>query len=118
MLRFERAIDPLRVLDRCRIRWGEVVEAVSGRALVRIRPLTFDGNILSLGSEVIEEVVLAREGLGFLSDARPGDHVSLHWDWVCERLTPRQLIALKRVTTSALSQANRLIPGSSGSVVM
>ena len=28
----------------------------------------------------------------------PGDWVSLHWDWICDRLTQRQLRALRAFT--------------------
>ena len=36
----------------------------------------------------------------------PGDWCSLHWDWVCERLTPRQLAGLRRHTLAQLDVVN------------
>jgi hypothetical protein len=107
MLRLERATEPLRVLDRCRIRWGRVEKVGSERALVRSRALLFDGDALALGPARVEEAVAAKEGLGFVRDLKPGDHVSMHWGWICERLTGKHLVALKRATASAIDVANR-----------
>lgn len=109
MLRLEGSIEPLRVLESCRIRPGRIVETVSDSALVASRPLIFDGSALSLGPERIEEVKVAEDGLGFALDLLPGDVVSLHWDWVCERITTGQLTALNLATTSALEIANSVL---------
>jgi hypothetical protein len=48
-----------------------------------------------------------RDGLGFLDELRPGDWVSLHWNWVCDRLTPRQVASLRGYTRRMLALANR-----------
>jgi hypothetical protein len=36
-----------------------------------------------------------------------GDRVSLHWDWVCDRLSPAQLDALAEASARQLDLANR-----------
>lgn len=93
--------EPLRVVDRCRIRWGRVVEADATTALVRSAPLVWaDG--LSLGTPAIERVAIGLE-----RRVSPGDVVAMHWDWVCERLDTRQLARLQRTTASQLVLANR-----------
>lgn len=97
---------PLRVLDRCRIRWGIVAEVDGDLVTVRYRPLTWDGRDLRLGSSTIERVPAAIEGAGFVRDLQPGEWVSLHWDWVCDRLTPVQLRALRHFTFRHLRMAN------------
>jgi hypothetical protein len=38
---------------------------------------------------------------------RPNDWVSLHWDWVCDRLEARQAKALSQYTRRMLALANR-----------
>jgi hypothetical protein len=118
MLRLGRSIEPLRVLERCRIRWGEVVDVTSDRALVRSRPLVFDGTRLRLGPPRVEDALVAEGGIGFVADPKPGDRVSLHWDWVCERLSAGELGVLRRASASALMEANRILRGSpAGSVL-
>lgn len=99
--------EPLRILDRCRIRWGQV-EAVHGHEVsVRYRPLRWDGTQLSLGPPRSERVTAALDGLGFVRDLQPGEWLALHWQWVCDRLTPRQLAQLRRYTARMLDLTNR-----------
>ncbi|HET9020820.1 MAG TPA: DUF6390 family protein [Ornithinibacter sp.] len=106
LLRGGRVDEPLQVLDRCRIRWGQVVDVVGGQAVVRSRPLRWDGHRLLLAEPVEEDVVVRRDGLGLVGELEPGDWCSLHWDWVCERLDLRGLTALSRYTAAQLSVAN------------
>jgi hypothetical protein len=102
MLRAGRGgAEPLRVIDRCRIRWGRVLETDEMTALVRSQPLVWRDR-LSLGAPVTERV-----SVGLDRRASPGDAVALHWDWVCHRLTARQLAWLEQVTAGQLTLANR-----------
>lgn len=98
---------PLRVLDRCRIRWG-CVRSVSGDvATVACRPLHWDGCALSFGAPVDEQVRWRAVGKSFVHDLHPGDWVSMHWDWVCDRLSPRQLGHLRAYTARHIAIVNR-----------
>ena len=46
------------------------------------------------------------------ADLRPGDVVSLHWDWVCDRLSPAALKWLRYCTLRNLAAVNSLaVPG-------
>ncbi len=103
LLRGGHVDEPLLVLDRCRIRWGQAVEVQAGTALVRSRPLTWDGSVLALGEPVVEAVRCPSPLAGAL---RPGDWCSLHWDWVCDRLDPRRLRALRQQTAQQLAAAS------------
>ena len=98
---------PLHVIDRCRIRWGRVVGLDGEHATVRFRPLTWDGREIAFGPPAFERVRIATEGRSFVRDVRPGDHVSMHWDWLCDRLAPRGLAALRRLTRLHLDIVNR-----------
>jgi hypothetical protein len=102
LLRAGRAEEPMRVLDSCRVGWGRVVAVHSGSAMVAARPLVWNGRLLSLGAPATR-LVRAGHPAGGL---RPGDTVSLHWDWVCEVLTPGQTAALGRYTTGLLTLVN------------
>jgi hypothetical protein len=97
---------PLRVLDRCRIRWGRVVAVEGDEVTIAFRPLAWNGRELGLGPSTLERVPASVDGKGFVRDLRPGEWVSLHWDWVCDRLTPRRLRALQAFTLRHLGMAN------------
>ena len=110
-LRFLRAGmngPPLEVLDRCRIRWGRVDAVMGDVVTVRSRRLRVEGSRLLLGGEQVER---ARRVLGesaLAADVRPGDTVSLHWDWVCDRLSPLALHWLRYSTRRNLRAVNAL----------
>jgi hypothetical protein len=108
MLRAGKEGAPLEILDRCRIRWGRVIEVQGDFLTVTSRALHFQGSRLGLGDEGVEVVRRARDGVGFVDDLAPGDTVSLHWDWVCDRLSPSSLRWLQRCTRSNLAAVNRL----------
>jgi len=42
-------------------------------------------------------------------DIAPGDWVSLHWDWVCDKLTQRQLRSLRMYTLRHLDMVNHRV---------
>jgi hypothetical protein len=98
--------EPLEMLDQCRIRWGKVEAVEATTAIVNSQPLTWDGKRLELGAPRLETVTMAVGGLGFGKPLRPGEWVSMHWSWICDRLTPRQLADLKRFSERQLMMAN------------
>lgn len=114
LLRSASAEIPLEVLDRCRIGWGEVLAVGPEEALVRRRPLTYDGVSLGLGAPITERVRRGRDGVTLL-DLRVGDEVSLHWNWVCERLDAARLAQLRHDTAHQLASVNRRVLRLSGS---
>jgi hypothetical protein len=115
MLRAGYTIEPLHVLDSCRIRWGTVVDVVGDDAVISSRPLVWTGRDLELGPARHQVVRVRRDGYGLAAGVRPGDVVSAHWDWVCDVLTPRQVALLSRCTEDQLAQV-RTAPAAVGSV--
>ncbi|MCB0995071.1 MAG: hypothetical protein KDB21_08280 [Acidimicrobiales bacterium] len=102
MLREGRGGDePLRIMDRCRIRPGVVTAVSSGLVRVLCRPLEWDGVRLMLGAARPEEAILSTV------EVTVGDVVALHWDWVCQVLAPRQAGWLDRVTMQQLALVER-----------
>jgi hypothetical protein len=91
----------LRVLDRCRISWGTVV-AFDEVVVVARRPLVWEEDVLRQ-AELVHEPFRAPPGLGL----SPGDVVSLHWDFVCDRLDDGGLRRLRAVHDKHLAIANR-----------
>ncbi|TFD54741.1 hypothetical protein E3T55_02850 [Cryobacterium frigoriphilum] len=96
----------LTVLDGCRIRWGEIVEIIGDEAVVRTRHLAWDGISLTLSGSTVETARHAVAGTGFVADLAVGDTVSLHWDWICDRLTRGQVTQLHGYTQRHLRIAN------------
>ena len=97
--------EPLHVLDRCRITPGRVVSVSRDEALVRLRPLCWDGYTLELGAWTSRDVRWRDDGLSLVAP-RPGDWVSLHWDFVCDRLAEDEARRLDRTTRRALAAVN------------
>ncbi len=107
LLRAGRVEAPLQVIDRCRIRWGEVLEVSGDAAVVSCCRVGLAEGRLVLGAPVVETVQLGEGGRHPCGAVGQGDVVSLHWDWVCEVLTPAGLAALRRSTAVAMEAANR-----------
>ncbi len=97
---------PLHVLDQCRTT-PAVVAAVGDETLeVLARRLAWVDGALLLEEPSSRTVRWRESGLAFAHDPRPGDAVALHWDFVCDILTPRAARALNRVTDRVLSAVN------------
>jgi hypothetical protein len=96
----------LTVLDRCRIRWGRVVALHGDRALVESQALNWTGRRLVLAEPATETVVRAVDGAGLAPELSVGDWVSMHWEWICDRLGPRQLAGLRGYTDRHLALVN------------
>lgn len=96
--------EPLQILDQCRIRWGRVHSVEGAMAVVESQPLTWDGRRLALGVPRLETVT---DSSGALTEPlTPGDWVSMHWSWICDRLDRRQLGFLRRYSTRQLEMTN------------
>lgn len=109
LLRSGRSGTPLFVLDRCRIRWGRIEQIQGSEVVVRSRPLTWEHGQLGLGDPRLETATCAADGYAFLLDLKPGDWVSLHWNWVCDRLSQRSLTALRHYTARQFAITNHKV---------
>ncbi len=118
LLRSGRVDEPLEKMDRCRIRWGEVVSVDGDQVGVRYRPLTFDGTDLSLGEPEVETVTRSLRGRAFTERLGPGDWVSMHWHWICDRLDDRRLRNLRHYSARQLDLVNERVDHSGPGLVM
>jgi uncharacterized protein DUF6390 len=100
----ERSAPVLEVLDKCRISWGEVIAVGAGSLTVRRRPLVLRDGKLACGSSALVDVTPFADAL-----AKPGDWISVHWDWACEVLRPAELRRLRAVTAAALARCNQTL---------
>jgi Family of unknown function (DUF6390) len=98
--------EPLRIIDLCRTT-PAVVQAVREEELdVLARPLCWDGSRVRLGRPAHRTVRWREGGRAFVPCPRPGDLVALHWDFVCDVLSPRAASCLLQVTRQSLAVAN------------
>jgi hypothetical protein len=51
-------------------------------------------------------VVRAIDGVSMIGELVPGDWVSLHWEWICDRLTGQQVRYLRDFTLRHLKIVN------------
>jgi len=113
LLRSNETKNFLATMDMCRVAWGRVESVNPGRenkknpsfglALVKYNPLKFGGGKMRLGEEKIRRSFLLDNSI------KPGDAVSLHWDYVCDKITLRQKNNLIYWTNYHLELANKTI---------
>jgi hypothetical protein len=109
LLRSGQADGALEIMDSCRIRWGRVLERDGDWLVVSAVPLELIDGQLRLGAPRPERIRGWADGASFVEDAMPGDVVSMHWDWACERLDSPRLAAVRHWTALELDLANRTI---------
>ncbi len=102
----------LSVLDQCRIRWGEIVAVDGQRVRVRSRPLVLQDGRLELGPPRESSAAWAADGRSLLdapvggTPLSIGDHVAMHWDWVCGVLDAREVAQLETRNADQLERTN------------
>ncbi|MFF5563092.1 DUF6390 family protein [Streptomyces sp. NPDC012623] len=99
----------LSVLDRCRIRTGRVRSVHGESATVECRALSWTGAHLVPGRPRQESVRWSRDGRSLIPGLAPGDLVALHWDWVCDVITPSQAARIEAAEARQL-RAQGLAP--------
>ena len=104
-----RSDAPLRVLDQCRIRPGVVEDVTGAEAIVRSRDLAWTGSSLLVGASRLETVTWQRGARSLIAPPRVGEVVALHWDWVCDVLSPGQVTALDKQTARQLAVVNERV---------
>lgn len=100
------ASTPLKVMQDCRIRWGNVDAVDDEHAVIVSRPLTFESGMLGLGEPAGERVRWCRDGASLAPAPSPGQMVSAHWDWICGPLTATEVAHLEAATDASLSVVN------------
>jgi hypothetical protein len=96
-------------LNRCRISCGQVQRVEGDLLVVTYQPLVLRDGRLALGEPAERRVAHRLNGAGYLDTPQPGELVSMHWDWACDKLTPSQAKALDGQTRHHLAIANQTI---------
>ncbi|MBC7631838.1 DUF6390 family protein [Aeromicrobium sp.] len=90
--------EALHVLDSCRVTWGRVVTVGPDTLEVAVRHLVYAAGVLSLDAERVEQVGHRLDGATFIDSVDVGDHVAVHWNFVCDTLTAVEAESLERWT--------------------
>jgi hypothetical protein len=97
--------EPLHVLDQCRTTPALVLSIEGESANVLVEPLLWDEGRLRLGAPERRRARW-RDGDRAFARPKPGDLVSLHWDFVCDVLTAEAAVRLAGVTQRVLAAVN------------
>jgi hypothetical protein len=81
-------------INNCMIRYGEVTKLNKSTAVIKHQPYKFNEGKLVLGNEIIEEL----EYLPEFNDLKFGEVVSIHWNFVVDKINEKQLNNLKKYT--------------------
>jgi len=95
-------------VDNCRISWGTVRRVGKEELQVEVRRVNVDERGLSLARPAVKRVRYNPEVRPF-AKVRAGDVVSIHWNYACDVLTPRQARNLARYTDADIRLVNRLM---------
>lgn len=98
--------EPLHVLDQCRTTVARVERLDGDNALVHTQPLVWKDRTLRLG-DCAPRTVRWRDGGRSLVQPQPGELISLHWDFICDTLTPQAAYRLDWTTRRLLAAVNR-----------
>jgi hypothetical protein len=101
--------EPLRILDQCRTTPARVLAVEGETVRVLARPLLYEGGRLRLGAPAERRARWSDGGLALVRAPVPGDHVSLHWDFVCDVLSDEGVLALNHATRRALRAVDPIV---------
>jgi len=105
---FEREHTP-ETMDNCCIKWG-LVKQIDGPAITaETEPILYKNRRLFLGEPVQKKFIRTLESDTDIEQLKPGDIVTVHWNVICEVITPRQLLMLKKYTLGSIQLANLTI---------
>lgn len=99
----------IETLDKCRIAWGVVESFDDDTAHAMYEPIILVDGKLKLGEPESRSVRRSADGLSYLGDLQVGDVVSLHWNWICDRITPQQQARLVAETNHHIKIANQTL---------
>ncbi len=99
------------LINNCRISWGEVKEVGKKRLAVKYEPVLLDDGRLSLAAPAVRKVSYNPE-VGSFSKVKPGDWVTMHWDYACEVISPAQLRNIAKYTALDIDATNRILKAS------
>ncbi len=100
----------LETMNECRVGWGKIRMEIGGwkreNITVETQPLVMEKGKLKLGKPFMKNLKTDYRGKSFLKGLNPGDWVSFHWGFVCDRLTLVQVRNLQFYTQKSIDFYN------------
>ena len=96
----------LESMDLCPISWGVVREIDGPFITVETEPLIYIEGKLRLGEPMMRKIARNLESTIEIDELKIGDLVSMHWNVICERITPENVRTLKKYTLRHVVLAN------------
>jgi len=108
----------VETMDECRVSWGKVIsdkrpfdqlrarQATSNKIYIKSQKIGYEKGKMEM-RPAVREVMVLDEPLA--KRLKPGDWVSVHWGFVCDRLTEMQVKQLEKYTLHHLKLANETI---------
>lgn len=109
LMKDERAVVALDLMDSCRVSWGTVLGFEGDQVVVERSPLTLRDGKLALGEPVATRVTRQVAGQGFIAAAEIGSVVSIHWNWACDVLAPPAQARLEQASSACIKLANETL---------
>jgi hypothetical protein len=104
-----QAVDhTLETMDSCRIGWGQISSKFKMKNLklkLKSQKLIYKNGQLRLKDNVVREVALPVND-SYIKTIKPGDWVTTHWGFVCDKVSPTQVKNLEFYTKHNLQLAN------------
>jgi len=94
-------------MDQCRIGWGKVIKVHSSQFTVHSQKLISQNKKLVFIDSVRELSTPIDRSIK--NKLKPGDLVSFHWGFICDKITPQQAKNLAFYTNQNLKLANETI---------
>jgi hypothetical protein len=98
----------VKAMDSCRVSWGKVTKVGRDKLQVEYSPLIMDEGRLSMG-RVRSKSVSYNSRVKPFGSVKVGDPVSIHWDYACDVLSPRQVRNITKYTLLDIQSVNRLL---------
>jgi hypothetical protein len=96
-------------MNSCRISWGEIKSKEKSKLKVKTQELVYEEGKLKLVPKKIREVSWRIGDKELIKDIKKGDLITIHWGWVCEKVSKFQVRNLEKYTEYHLSLANLTI---------
>lgn len=96
----------LNSMDLCRISWGKIKKVDLPNLEVEYQPLVLENDLLGLGGEVRQKILVEMNDAGFIKEPRIGQWISFHWGFACEVLNQQQVENLKKYTQESIQLVN------------
>ena len=89
-------------INNCMIRSAEVIEVKEKTVVIKEKPYVFKENTLVLGKEIKKEIDYLPE----FTSLEKGNKVSIHWDFVVDKLEKKELENLKKYNEKNIQALN------------